>query len=93
MSTYITTGYLTYIIMLLVILSVFFINIRGIVKNKNNKQIKIVLIFNTIGALFMAIDIYRWISIGYHEELTIFDTVGPLLIALSVYGTLYFKEQ
>ena len=40
----------------------------------------------------MAIDVYRWIKIGYHEEVTIFDIVGPLLVAISIYGTIDSKK-
>lgn len=92
MSTYIISGYLTYIIIGLVILTVFIINIKRLIKNKS-EQTKIVLITNIVSAVFMAIDVYRWIKIGYHEEVTIFDTVGPLLVAISIYGTIDSKKD
>lgn len=92
MSTYIISGYLTYIIMGLVILTVFIINTKRLIKNKS-KQTKIVLITTIVSAIFMAIDVYRWIGIGYHEEVTIFDTVGPVLVAISIYGTVYSNEH
>ena len=61
-------------------------------KNKS-KQTKIVLITTIVSAIFMAIDVYRWIGIGYHGEVTIFNTVGPLLAAISIYGTIYSNEN